>query len=162
MNTNIEILELIKNNPKLSVENIATMLDKSEDEIKDRIEKMEKDKTIIGYNTIINWENCEKDIFTAVIEVKVIPKKNVGFSAIVDEICKFEEVKSCYLMTGGFDLLVVLQGKSMKDVSLFIAEKIALIDGVTDIDTHFVLKQYKVEGIDCSKKDKDGREVVVL
>ena len=162
MNKNMEILEVLEKNPKISVADIAVMIDLSEEEVASSIAKMEKEKIIVGYNTLINWERTERDDVTAIIEVKVTPKKGVGFEGVAHSICKYEEVKSCSLLSGGFDMIVTLEGKTMKEVALFVAEKLAVIDGVVGTATHFVLKKYKDAGIDFENNRKDNREVVVL
>jgi len=157
-----EILEILEKNSRLTPEEIAVMLGKNVNEVKDAIDYFEKHKIILGYNTLINWEKTSKESVTALIEVKVTPQRGEGFDKVAERIYKFPEVKSCYLMSGGFDLTVIIEGKTMKEVALFVAEKLAPLESVLSTATHFVLKKYKAEGTIFDLKDKDDREAVVL
>lgn len=157
-----EILEILEKNHRLTDEQIAVMLNKSVDEVKAAIKKYEEEKVIVGYSTLINWEKTSKDTVTALIEVKVTPQRGEGFDKVAERIYRFPEVKACYLMSGGFDLTVIVEGKTMKEVALFVAEKLAPLESVLSTGTHFVLKKYKDEGIVFEEKEKDDREAVVL
>lgn len=157
-----EILEILEKNSRLSCEEIAIMLGKSIDEVKDTIKKLEDEGVIVGYNTLINWEKTKKEMVRALIEVKVTPQRGEGFDKVADRIFRFPEVESCYLMSGGFDLTVIVEGKSMKEVALFVAEKLAPLESVLSTSTHFVLKKYKDDGVIFEKKEKDDREAIVL
>ena len=157
-----EILEIIENNSRLTVEQIAVILDKSVEEVRAYINKCEDEKIIVGYNTLINWENTNRENVTALIEVKVTPQRGEGFDKVAERIYRFPEVKACYLMSGGFDLTVIIEGKTMKEVALFVAEKLAVLESVLSTSTHFVLKKYKDEGIIFEEKLQDDREAVVL
>jgi DNA-binding Lrp family transcriptional regulator len=157
-----EILEILEKNSRYSVEQIAVMLGKSEDEVRAVIEKMEEDNIIVGYNTLINWEKTGKDTVNALIEVKVTPQRGEGFDKVAERIYRYPQVKACYLMSGGFDLTVIIEGKSMKEVALFVAEKLAPLESVLSTSTHFVLKKYKDKGMVFEEKEKDDREAVRL
>jgi len=157
-----EILEILKNNSRLNCEEIAVMLGKSVEEVKDTIKKLEDEGVIVGYNTLINWEKVNREMVTALIEVKVAPQRDKGFDKVADRIYRFPEVKACYLMSGGFDLTVIVEGKSIKQVASFVAEKLAPIESVLSTSTHFVLKKYKDDGVVFEKKEKDDREAIVL
>jgi DNA-binding Lrp family transcriptional regulator len=157
-----EILEIIEKNNKLTAEQIAIMLNKSAEEVRAAIKKFEEDNIIVGYNTMINWEKTSKEQVTALIEVKVTPQRGEGFDKVAERIYRFPQVKACYLMSGGFDLTVIVQGKTMKEVALFVAEKLAPIESVLSTGTHFVLKKYKDEGIIFEGKEKDDREAIIL
>ncbi|HOA96455.1 MAG TPA: Lrp/AsnC family transcriptional regulator [Acetivibrio saccincola] len=157
-----EILEILENNGKATPEEIAAMTGKNLEEVKDAIKKFEKDNVILKYNTLINWEKTSKEVVTALIEVKVTPQMGEGFDKIAERIYKYPEVKDCYLMSGGFDLTVVVEGKSMKEVALFVAEKLAPLDSVLSTSTHFVLKKYKDKGTIFEKGPQDDREAIVL
>jgi len=157
-----EILEILKNNSRLNCEEIAVMLGKSAEEVKDTIKKLEDEGVIVGYNTLINWEKVNREMVTALIEVKVAPQRDKGFDKVADRIYRFPEVKACYLMSGGFDLTVIVEGKSIKQVASFVAEKLAPIESVLSTSTHFVLKKYKDDGVVFEKKEKDDREAIVL
>ncbi|TYQ12875.1 UNVERIFIED_CONTAM: DNA-binding Lrp family transcriptional regulator [Acetivibrio alkalicellulosi] len=157
-----DILEILENNSKIDAEQIAAMTGKSIDEIKATIDKYEQENIILKYNTLINWEKTNKEVVTALIEVKVTPQRGEGFDKVADRIYRYPQVKACYLMSGGFDLTVILEGKSMKEVALFVAEKLAPLDSVLSTSTHFVLKKYKDKGTIFEGKQKDDREAVVL
>ena len=123
-----EILEILENNSKATPEEIAAMTGKDVEQVKEAIGKFEKDNVILKYNTLINWEKTSKEIVTALIEVKVTPQMGEGFDKVAERIYKYPEVKDCYLMSGGFDLKVIVEGKTMKEVALFVAEKLAPLD----------------------------------
>ncbi len=157
-----EILEILEKNARASVEEIALMLDKSVEEVKETIKKLEEDNVIVGYNTLINWDRSSKENVTALIEVKVTPQRGQGFDKVAERIYQYPQVKACYLMSGGFDLTVIIEGKDMKEVALFVAEKLAPLESVLSTATHFVLKKYKDEGVIFEKKNKDDREALIL
>ena len=155
-----ELLELLEHDARRPVNELASMLHRSEYEVEQDIKKLEKDKIILSYNTLINWEKFGTDTVTAVIEINLTPQREVGFDAIAERIYRFDEVRTVYLMSGSFDLLVIIEGSSLKDVSNFIATRLATIDGVTGTRTHFMLKTYKKDHIILGNKEKDRRLVV--
>jgi len=157
-----EILEILEKNNKISEEQIAVMLNKSVEEVRAAIMKFEEENIILGYNTLINWEKAGKDTVTALIEVKVTPQRGEGFDKVAERIYGYPEVTACYLMSGGFDLTVIIEGKTMKEVALFVAEKLAPLDSVLSTATHFVLKKYKDKGTIFEEKIKDDREAIIL
>jgi DNA-binding Lrp family transcriptional regulator len=157
-----EILEILEKNGRASVEEIALMLDKSVEEVQTAIRKLEEDNVIVGYNTLINWEKSNKENVVALIEVKVTPQRGQGFDKVAERIYWYPQVKACYLMSGGFDLTVIIEGKNMKEVALFVAEKLAPLESVLSTATHFVLKKYKEEGVIFEEKSKDDREALIL
>jgi len=157
-----EILEILEKNSRVSLEQIAVMLGKSVQEVCDMMKQLEEQNIIVGYNTLVNWEKTGKDTVTALIEVKVTPQRGEGFDKVAERIYRFSEVKACYLMSGGFDLTVIVEGKSMKEVALFVAEKLAPLESVLSTATHFVLKKYKDKGFIFEGKERDDREAVVL
>ena len=157
-----EILEILQKNSKYSVEEIAIMTGKSAAEVSSDIKKCEDENIIVGYTTLINWEKTENENVTALIEVKVTPQRGEGFDKVAERIYRFPEVQSCYLMSGGFDLTVVIEGKTMKEVALFVAEKLAVQDCVLSTATHFVLKKYKDKGIIFEKPERDDREDIFV
>lgn len=157
-----EILEILERNARASEQEIARMLGKSVDEVRAAIKKLEEDNVIVGYNTLINWEKSDKENVTALIEVKVTPQRGQGFDKVAERIYRYPQVKDCYLMSGGFDLTVVIEGASMKEVALFVAEKLAPLEGVLSTATHFVLKKYKDKGIIFEEKGRDDREALIL
>ena len=157
-----EILEILEKNARATDEEIAVMLNKSVEEVRAAIKKYEDEGVILGYTSMINWEKTSKESVIALIEVKVTPQRGQGFDKVAERIYKFPEVKACYLMSGGFDLTVIVEGKTMKEVALFVAEKLSPLDSVLSTSTHFVLKKYKDKGVIFEEDYKDGREAVVL
>ena len=156
-----ELLELLEQDARRPVGELASILGKSEYEVKNDISKLEKDKIILSYNTLINWQKFGDDTVTAVIEVNLTPEREHGFDAIAERIERFDEVRTVYLMSGSFDLLVIIEGKSLNDVANFVAMKLATIDEVTAIHTHFMLKPYKKDGVILDDKEKDRRQVIM-
>lgn len=146
-----EILTLLENNARLSYEKIATMLGLSSEEVEREIKGLEDDGVIIKYKTIIDWEKTKEEKVYAFIDVKVTPEKNRGFDAIAKRICQYPEVHSVYLMSGAYDFAVVVEGKGMKEIAYFVAEKLAVIENVQSTTTHFLLKKYKVDGVNLEK-----------
>jgi len=157
-----EILEIIEKNSKLTLEQVAVMAAMSVEDTKAAIEKFEADGIILGYNTAINWELTDREVVTALIEVKVTPQRGEGFDKVAERIYRFEEVTDCYLMSGGFDLTVVIQGRTMKEVSQFVAEKLATLESVLSTATHFVMKKYKEKGTIFEKKPNPEVEAIFL
>jgi DNA-binding Lrp family transcriptional regulator len=157
-----EILEILEKNSKISAEEIAVMLNKSVEEVRAAIKKLEDDKVIVGYNTLINWDKINEENVTALIEVKVTPQMGRGFDKVAERIYQYPQVRACYLMSGGFDLTVIIEGSSMKSVALFVAEKLAPLDSVQSTSTHFVLKRYKDKGVIFEKQNEDDREALIL
>lgn len=155
-----EILDILLNNCRIKPDQIAVMLGLEEEEVTKRIEKMEKDGVIVKYHTLINWEKSGEEFVSALIEVKVTPQRGAGFDNIAERIYRFPEVKAVYLMSGGFDFSVLIEGKTMKEVALFVATKLATIENVQSTATHFVLKKYKQEGVILDDQEKDRRLVV--
>ena len=157
-----EILEILEKDCRISHEQIASMLKMDVKKVSAIIKRLEDDNIILGYNTLIDWEKTNKEIVTALIEVKVTPQRGQGFDKAAERIYRYPEVKACYLMSGGFDLTVVIEGKTMKEVAYFVAEKLAPLESVLSTATHFVLKKYKDKGIIFEEKAKDDREPVIL
>ncbi len=157
-----QILEILRNNSRISDEEIAVMVGATPEAVKAAIKELEENGIIIGYNTVIDWEKTENEIVTAYIEVKVTPQRGQGFDKVAERIYQFPQVSACSLMSGGFDLFVVVEGKTMKEVALFVAEKLAPIESVLSCATHFVLKKYKDNGVVFNRIQKDEREAVIL
>ena len=116
-----EILEILERNARASVEEIALMLDMAVEEVEAAIKKLEEDKVIVGYSTLINWDNSSKETVTAFIEVRVTPQRGQGFDRVAERMYRYPQVKACYLMSGSYDLAVIIEGKNMKEVALFVA-----------------------------------------
>lgn len=155
-----KILKLIENNSKLATKDIAVMLGMDEALVINAIKDMEQEQIICGYNTIINWDKTDDERVTALIEVKVEPQRGEGFDRVAERIYNYEEVTSLFLMSGGFDMTVFIEGKTMKEVAQFVARKLAPMEGVMSTSTHFVLKKYKEGGTKLEQSKKDERLVV--
>lgn len=156
-----KILALLDQDARMSAAQIAAMVDMSVDAVGERIRFFEKNHTILGYKTLINWEKTEKEYVTALIEVKITPQKGMGFDDIAHQICSHHMVESVYLMSGGFDLTVILTGKSMKEVARFVSEQLASMENVLSTGTHFVLKKYKDQSVNFDPSVRDEREVLM-
>lgn len=156
-----DILELLENDSRLSAEQIAVMLGKTEEEVALAVAEMEADKVICGYSTLINWDKTNREYVTAMIEVKVTPQRDRGFEKIAERIYGFDEVKAVYLMSGAYDLLVMMEGKNIREISYFISNKLSTLDAVLSTATHFVLKKYKDHGVILEKEDDVDERMIV-
>ena len=161
MNEILEILE--KNGSKITCEQIAHMTGMEPSEVSGKIAELEKAGVIFGYKAMINWEKTQKEEVSAIIELRVTPQRGEGFDAIAKRIYKYPQVKSVYLMSSGaYDLAVMIDGTSMKEVAMFVAEKLAPMEAVISTSTHFVLKKYKEHGFLYEDDEKDSRQVITL
>lgn len=157
----LELLACLEKNGRLSPETLAKMLNIEVSELREIKEKLEREKVIVDYVTLIDWSKVkEYSELTAMIDVKVTPKHGVGFDAVAEKIYRYPEVKSVYLMSGTYDLSITLEGKTMSEVAIFVSEKLATIESVVSTTTHFILKKYKHEGIVYDQHDDDKRIVV--
>ncbi len=154
----LKLLELLKNNAKLTNEQLASMLGMSVEEVAETVAKLEKDKTIVCYSAVVNWDKTEKDTTTALIEIKVTPQRGHGFEAIAERIFQFPEVKSLYLVSGAYDFLAVVEGKTLKDVATFVSSRLAPLDQILSCATHFMLKKYKDDGVVFVENEPPVRE----
>lgn len=152
-----DILKILEEDCRYSPSKIAVMLDTSEAEVSAAIKNMEESGVIVKYTAIVNGEALSEEIVQALIEVRVTPQKVNGFDAIAEEIYRFDEVQSLYLMSGGYDLAVFIEGRSLRDVSRFVAERLSTIDGILSTATHFILKKYKIEGTIADRSDDSMR-----
>ena len=157
-----EILHLLEQNARLSVEEISVLTGQPEEEVRVTIQELEDMNIILGYGALVNWEKTTSAPVTALIEVNVTPQRDRGFDEIARRIYRYPEVKSCYLMSGGYDLMVILEDTSLKDVAMFVSEKIAPLESVISTRTHFVLRKYKMNGTEFIKQDEDDREAIIL
>lgn len=152
-----KILSVIEKNSKIDLKELAISLGESEIDVVNEIAKMEKEKIICGYHTLINWEKATEEKVTALIEVSVTPQRGLGFDKIAERIYNYNEVSAVYLMSGGFDFTVIIEGKSMRSVALFVSEKLATLDAIRSTATHFVLKKYKDHGTIMAPQEKNER-----
>ncbi|HFD2030613.1 TPA: Lrp/AsnC family transcriptional regulator [Clostridium perfringens] len=158
-----EILEVLEKNSRYADQEIAVMTGKTVEEVREAIRDYEERSIIAGYTTLINWENTGRETVTALIEVQITPQRGVGFDKVAERIYKFPQVKACYLMSsGGFDLTVIVEGKTMKEVAMFVSDKLAIQEYVTGTATHFVLKKYKDHGTIFREKKTDDREMLFI
>ena len=159
-----EILEILEKDAKATPEEIARMLKMTPAAVKSAVKKLEKDGVILKYKAIINKELIREDdsAVRALIEIRLTPQKNLGFEHLAERIYQFPEVTSCYLMSGTYDLLIVVEGKSIHTVSNFVAEKLAPMDGVRGTVTHFILKKYKEDGDILQRAEKSKRQAITL
>ncbi len=141
------LLKLLRENAAWKPAQLAAMLNRPEAEIAAQIKTYETDQIILGYRTVLDEEKLGLDTVRAVIEVKITPEREGGFNRLAERIAKYGEVHSCYLMSGGYDLLVVVEGKNLREVATFVSEKLATIQGVVSTGTHFMLKPYKEQGV---------------
>ena len=155
-----QILRLLEKNSRIDIKEIAILVGKTEAEVANEIAQMEKEGIIRGYYTLINWDNTNDERVSALIEVKVTPQRGIGFDKIAERISKFDEVKSVYLMSGGFDFTVILEEKTMKEIAQFVTSKLSTLDEVLNTATHFVLKKYKDYGVTMMEEHKDERMLV--
>lgn len=156
-----KLLKLLADDSRLSAEKLAVMLGKEEGDIKQLIEKYEEDGVIIGYRTVIDWDKTDLEYVSALIELKITPQRGQGFDGAAEKICKYDEVKSVLLMSGGFDLAVFIEGRTMREVAYFVADKLAPLEYVTSTATHFVLHKYKEEGMMYMPAQKDERGNII-
>ena len=152
------LLKVLEDNATLTPAQLAVMLDKEEGDIKKLIEKYEADGVILGYKTMIDWDKTDREYVTAMIEVKMTPQRDRGFDRIAEKIYNYPEVKSLYLMSGGYDLCVTIEGRTMKEVAYFVGRKLAPMEDVMSTATHFVLRKYKDTGIIYGSMEIDERE----
>ena len=152
-----QILRLLERNSKMDPEEIAVMIGSSRDVVVAEIRKMEQENIICGYNTLIDWDKAGSDAVTALIEVRVTPQRGQGFDNIAERIYNYPEVQSVYLISGAYDLLVILDGKTLKEVSGFVTNKLSTLESVISTATHFILKKYKDDGIIFGREKEEKR-----
>ena len=155
-----ELLKLLEQDARLTPTQLAIMLNRPEEEVRGMIAELEANGTILDYKTIIDWEKTDRESVTAIIEVKLTPQRDRGFDRVAEKIYNYPEVKSVYLMSGSYDLSVLIEGRTMKEVALFVAQKLAPIDAVISTATHFVLHKYKDKGVLYEAPEIDERGTV--
>jgi DNA-binding Lrp family transcriptional regulator len=155
-----EILDMLENDAKTTVEDMAAMAGATAADVEKAVEKLESDKVIVKYTAIINREKTKTEEAEALIEVKVVPKRGLGYDDLAERIYKFAEVKSVYLMSGTYDLAVIIRAGNMKQISQFVFEKLAVLDGVASTVTHFIMRKYKELGVIMTEKEEKERLVI--
>jgi DNA-binding Lrp family transcriptional regulator len=156
----LDILDLLKEDARHSAELLATMLGVDRAAIEKAIAELEADKVIVKYATVVNWGKVDDDKVTALIEVQITPERGRGFDAIAERIYLYPEVKSVYLMSGAYDLLVEIEGTTLKEVASFVSSKLSSIDRVLSTKTHFILKKYKQDGVIFEDHEDDQRLLI--
>ena len=155
-----EILTIIEKNSRIDVKELSVLIGSEEITVANELKALEDEGVICGYHTMVDWSKTSIDKVNALIEVKVTPQRGLGFDSIAERIYKYPEVKSVYLMSGGFDLMVILEGKTLQEVAGFVNNKLATLDTVLSTATHFILKKYKDHGTILTKRYEDTREIV--
>ncbi len=157
----LEVLQIIEDNGRVSISTLAKMIDATEEETEKILKTLEEEKVILTYSAVIDWSKVkEVETVTAMIDVKVTPQRGVGFDEVAERIYRFPEVKALYLMSGAYDLSVVIEGKTMSEIARFVSEKLSTIDSVLSTTTHFQLKKYKHDGV-VFEEDEDDKRIVV-
>ena len=155
-----DLLTIIEKNSRIDLKELAVILGVTEQAVLDELANLEKDGVICGYHTLIDWDKTSVEKVNALIEVRVTPQRGQGFDKIAERIYNYPEVKSVYLISGGYDLLVTLEEKSLKEISAFVSDKLSTLESVLSTATHFILKKYKDHGTILDKKHEDEREII--
>ena len=159
---NLKLLKLLSKNARYKNEDLAAMTGRTEEEVKSEIAQMENEGLIRGYKAVVDWERMDSAYVSAIIELKVTPKAGLGFEEVARRIMKYPEVESVYLMSGGYDLSVIVKGKTFQEVALFVAKELSTIDSVLSTSTHFVLRRYKEMDVELVGTSGDDRGTVSL
>ena len=157
-----EILKLLSQNARYTVEELAGMIAAAPEAVAAEIEAMQKQGIICGYKTVIDWEKIDDTSVSAIIELNVVPKADLGFEEVAEKVSSYPEVEAVYLMSGGYDLNVVVKGKNLQDIARFVARELATIDSVTSTATHFVMRRYKEMDVKLIETEKDDRGTYLL
>ena len=156
-----KLLDLLSQDARLSTAQLAAMTGATEEEVAEAVRHFEKKRTILGYKALVDWDKTDRESVTALIEVKITPQKGMGFDEIARQIYSHHQVESVYLMSGGFDLTVIIKDRTMREVARFVAEQLAPMENVLSTGTHFILKKYKDYGVEYDPSEKDKREVMM-
>lgn len=157
-----ELLNLLSENARYTVEQLAVMLNATPEEVAAEIDSFEKAGVVCGYKTVIDWEQVDATSVSAIIELNVVPKADLGFEEVAEKVAAYPEVEAVYLMSGGYDLNIVVKGKNLQEVSRFVARELATIDSVTSTATHFVMRRYKEMGVNLVGDEGDDRGTYLL
>ena len=157
-----KLLQLLEEDCTPTTEQLASMSGMSAEEVKAAIRAYEEDKVVLGYKAIVDWDRTDRESVTALIEVKVTPQRNEGFDRVAGRIYQYDEVESVYLMSGAFDLTVIISGRTLKEVAQFVGQRLATLEGVTGTATHFILKKYKEKHLIFEKREEQEREWIFV
>lgn len=156
-----ELLNLIEKNARYEMKDLAALLNEEEGQIDEQLRQLEKDHVIAGYHTIINWEKADQEITKAIIFVNCVPEREAGYDKIARKIAKYPEVETLYLISGKAEFMLQVNGRTMREVSSFVAHKLAPTEGVNGTETMFILKEYKISGVDLDDTREDGERLLV-
>lgn len=157
-----ELLKLLSTNARYTVEQLAVMVAATPEAVAAEIDALQKEGVICGYKTVIDWEKVDSTSVSAIIELNVVPKADLGFEEVAEKVASYSQVEAVYLMSGGYDLNVVVKGKNLQEVSRFVARELATIDSVTSTATHFVMRRYKEMDVKLIESEKDDRGTFLL
>lgn len=157
-----QLLTVIEKNSRIDLGELAVILGAEEIDVVNALADMEAEGIICGYHTLVDWDKTSLDKISALIEVRVTPQRGQGFDSIAERIYNYPEVNAVYLISGGYDLMVTLEGRNIKEISSFVSEKLSALDGILSTATHFILKKYKDHGTILDKKQEDSREKITL
>ena len=157
----MELLKLLEKNARAEVKDLAAILNEKEDQVAATIKSLEENQVIRGYHTVINWDKANQEGVYAIIEVSATPERDAGYEKIAREIYNYPEVSSLYLISGAIEFIVIIDGKTMKEVASFVAQKLAPIPGVNSTTTHFVLKRYKLDGVILEKEEQNQERMLI-
>ena len=155
-----KLLQLLEQDCTLTDEQLASMANMTADEVRATKVRLEEEKVILGYKAIVDWDRAQREAVTALIEVKVTPQRGEGFDRVAERIYQYDEVESVYLMSGSFDLTVIISGRTLKEVASFVGERLAPLEDVTGTATHFILKKYKEKHLIFQKQEQQEREFI--
>ena len=157
-----QLLRLIEADCTLTHKQLAAMTGASEEKVDAEVKRLEENGTIVGYKAVVDWDKTEREAVTALIEVKVEPQLGDGFDRVAERIYQYEEVESCYLMSGDFDMTVIISGRTLKEVAQFVGQRLAPLEDVTGTATHFILKKYKEKHLIFEKREEQEREYIFV
>ena len=158
----MKLLQLLENDCTLTPEQLASMADMSVEDVKAAIKRYKEEKVILGYKAIVDWDRAQREAVTALIEVNVTPQSVDGFDRVAERIYQYDEVESMYLMSGSFDLTIIISGRTLREVAMFVSERLSTIHGVTGTATHFILKKYKEKHLVFRPQEPEEREYIFV
>ena len=158
----MKLLQLLEEDCTLTPEQLASMADMSVEEVRAAVRRYEENKVILGYKAIVDWDRTDRESVTALIEVKVTPQRGEGFDRVAERIYQYDEVESVYLMSGAFDLTVIISGRTLREVAEFVGRRLATLEDVTGTATHFILKKYKEKHLIFEKREEQEREWIFV
>ena len=157
---NTKLLRLLEQDCTMTPEQLASMADMTVEEVRAQRKEYEEEKFILGYQAIVDWDRTDRESVTTLIEVKVTPQRGAGFDRVAERIYQYDEVESVYLMSGSYDLTVIISGRTLREVAEFVGQRLATIEDVTGTATHFILKKYKEKHLIFQKQEQQARELI--